>query len=404
MGCSWPSFSSPSTVVISAPSACTASTVHDFTALPFSSTVHAPQYVVSQPTCVPVRSRSSRSNSTSSLRGSIWSSCGLPLTRILMATLSIASGIKMTHLHLFAAGPAPCDLDGSLDQRPRQPALIVRGAAHVGLRIGRGLCRFHRRDKGFWRDGLPAKSALRVLRPDRRQAYTTQENRRLLAGVTLHDQLYRGTRRGVHRRRTLKCDIGPAAALGRIPHNHFAEQLIVPQRGGVGILDELRQGHRPFALRAQAAHFSGEGQQHGCPVAAWVSLRQRPPDGPPIAYLHIGDTRRTVMNNGNTGGSLRALDFRVPGQGAKSQAPVLLLDVGDPGNKVEINQVSGIGEAQLHQGNQALPARQRLGFLAQFRQHGAGLLERTGAVIVKCSGIHSSVLPCPPIRRAGPPV
>ena len=40
-GWSWPSWTSPSTVMISAPSACTASIVHDLTALPSTSTVQA---------------------------------------------------------------------------------------------------------------------------------------------------------------------------------------------------------------------------------------------------------------------------------------------------------------------------------------------------------------------------
>jgi len=43
----------PSTVETSRPSACTASTVQDFTGWPSSSTVHAPQWVVSQPMCFP---------------------------------------------------------------------------------------------------------------------------------------------------------------------------------------------------------------------------------------------------------------------------------------------------------------------------------------------------------------
>ena len=41
-------------VVISAPSACTASTAQLFTDTPFMCTVHAPQLDVSQPTGVPV--------------------------------------------------------------------------------------------------------------------------------------------------------------------------------------------------------------------------------------------------------------------------------------------------------------------------------------------------------------
>ena len=44
----------PSIVVTSVPSACTASTVHDFTDSPSSSTVQAPHDDVSQPTLVPL--------------------------------------------------------------------------------------------------------------------------------------------------------------------------------------------------------------------------------------------------------------------------------------------------------------------------------------------------------------
>ncbi len=47
-------------VVISAPSACTASTEQLLTLMPSSSTVQAPQFVVSQPTGVPVRPATSR--------------------------------------------------------------------------------------------------------------------------------------------------------------------------------------------------------------------------------------------------------------------------------------------------------------------------------------------------------
>ena len=43
-----------------APSHCTASSVHDFTAMPLRCTVQAPHWLVSQPTWVPVRPASSR--------------------------------------------------------------------------------------------------------------------------------------------------------------------------------------------------------------------------------------------------------------------------------------------------------------------------------------------------------
>src|SRR5579864_5023835 len=53
-GCSSLAVARPSTVPISCPSACTASMVQDFAGRPSTSTVHAPQLVVSHPMWVPV--------------------------------------------------------------------------------------------------------------------------------------------------------------------------------------------------------------------------------------------------------------------------------------------------------------------------------------------------------------
>ena len=60
MGWSLPSLASPSIVRMSAPSACTANMLHDFIARPLTMMVHAPHWLVSHPTCVPVRLRTSR--------------------------------------------------------------------------------------------------------------------------------------------------------------------------------------------------------------------------------------------------------------------------------------------------------------------------------------------------------
>ena len=51
---------SPSSVVTDCPSACTASTVQDFTDSPSTSTVQAPQEVVSQPMLVALSPTTSR--------------------------------------------------------------------------------------------------------------------------------------------------------------------------------------------------------------------------------------------------------------------------------------------------------------------------------------------------------
>ena len=67
-------------VVIVHPSACTASTVHDFTDSPSRWTVQAPHDEVSHPTLVPVSPRASRRWWTSSVRGSTSCPTWFPLT------------------------------------------------------------------------------------------------------------------------------------------------------------------------------------------------------------------------------------------------------------------------------------------------------------------------------------
>src|SRR5260370_30291160 len=62
------------------PWACRAKSEHDFTAAPSSRTVHAPHWLVSQPTCVPVSPSTSRRKWTRSNRGSTFWVSLCPLT------------------------------------------------------------------------------------------------------------------------------------------------------------------------------------------------------------------------------------------------------------------------------------------------------------------------------------
>src|SRR3954452_21244422 len=74
-------------VVTSAPSACTASTLHDFTLVPLRCTVQAPQLLVSQPMTVPVLPTFSRRYCTSSIRGSTSSATFSPSTMRLIRVM-----------------------------------------------------------------------------------------------------------------------------------------------------------------------------------------------------------------------------------------------------------------------------------------------------------------------------
>src|SRR6267143_2256667 len=71
-------------VVTDRPSTCTANSEHDFTAWPSSRTVHAPHWLVSHPTCVPVSPSASRRKWTSNIRGSTSRVASAPFTWIVM--------------------------------------------------------------------------------------------------------------------------------------------------------------------------------------------------------------------------------------------------------------------------------------------------------------------------------
>src|SRR5581483_11196714 len=61
-------------------------------------------------------------------------------------------------------------------------------------------------------------------------------------------------------------------------------------------------------------------------------------------------------------------------------------------NEIQVHQMPGIGEAQLHQRNETLPASQQFGLFAELRQHRHCLPQRTGAVVMKGTWVHDFVL------------
>src|SRR3954447_24073470 len=160
IGSSCPSLWSDSTVRISCPSHIAASTVHDLTGLPSISTTQAPQFDVSQPQWVPVRSSVSRMKCTSSMRGSTSCETCSPLTVI--ETL-------MSCLLVVGAGQRPAQR--AAREHAREVTLVVDRAAAVGARravLGRNLV--HLREQLVARR-LPAQELLGACEVHGREAH-----------------------------------------------------------------------------------------------------------------------------------------------------------------------------------------------------------------------------------------
>src|SRR5262245_65461758 len=99
----------PSMVVTLLPAACAASTVQDLTARPSIWTTQAPHWLVSQPTCVPVRLRFSLKRWTRRVRSSTSTETALPFTvSLTVDTLTPPDGVFCLVL-IRGIGAVSCD-------------------------------------------------------------------------------------------------------------------------------------------------------------------------------------------------------------------------------------------------------------------------------------------------------
>src|ERR1700724_269470 len=354
MGCSLPSFSRPSTVVISDPSACTANMVQDFTASPFISTVQAPQYVVSQPTCVPVRSQVSRRNSTSNMRGSTCRAYCLRFTLMLtltaiffpVAIAGILSGIEMGSFDLFSAGTARGNLKGALHQSYDELALVVGGSAHVGLRIGGSTSGFAGSGNRFVAQAFSTKCRLSLGRANRRQSNAAKSNGHIPADVARHGELHGSAGTRIHGSAPLECKISAAAALRWNLDFNFGYKFVVSERRCVGVLDEVCQGDSARAVRPEAVNGGLERDQGVGPIAAWIGLSERAAHGAPLSTLHAGNPSGAVAQDGNLFCQRGAFDLGVAGHCSEVQRSPIFFDKGGARDEVQVHEVLRISEAK----------------------------------------------------------
>ena len=111
-------------VVTSEPSAWTAKTVQDLALRPSMSTVQAPHWLVSQPTCVPVRLRCSRRKWTRSIRGSTCALRTLPFTVIETWTMRPSSAHSLYKTRSTPKRNSPSQTEtrhDALEARPSEP-------------------------------------------------------------------------------------------------------------------------------------------------------------------------------------------------------------------------------------------------------------------------------------------
>src|SRR5215469_8895500 len=260
-GCSSLAAASPSTVSISWPSAWTANIVHDLTGVPSTSTVHAPQLLVSQPVWVPVSRSPYRIRWASSSRGSTSAVFFSPLmvNEIRRTGTSPASSRAGSEYNVVISGRplrrlAADAAQDALDERRHNVPLVFRTAPVVCPGPGR-----RGRQRGGFADRLGGERPAGECRGgvgggDRRSADAGQRDARL--GDDIARTLYRDRDAdgGEVANAALELEVaaGPLASRRR---DHCLDCYLVR---GKSVLerpgDELGHRDRPPPVRALSDH------------------------------------------------------------------------------------------------------------------------------------------------------
>ena len=81
-------------------------------------------------------------------------------------------------------------------------------------------------------------------------------------------------------------------------------------------------------------------------------------------------------------------EFVLNGHRADTDGFAFFTDAAQFFDPVKVDQVGGLGEAQLHHGQQAMASSEQFGFRAQTAQQRDGLANGFGRVVVKCGWDH----------------
>ena len=119
-------------------------------------------------------------------------------------------------------------------------------------------------------------------------------------------------------------------------------------------------------------------------------MSDRTADRAAVTYLRIADVagsmrqQRHVLGKDRTG-----LDVHVAGERANRDVVAGVADVRQVGDATDVDQDARLGEAQLHQRQQAVPAGQKLGVLTMLADEADCLFGGTGTDVIEGGGNHA---------------
>jgi hypothetical protein len=162
----------------------------------------------------------------------------------------------------------------------------------------------------------------------------------------------------------------------------LGEQFVRCQPRLEQALEEVGGRDLPGAGRAAGHQHPAQRQHHRGQVGRGVAVDQRPTDRAPVPHLGIAHlASRVGQQRHRRDEQLGMLDVVMAGQRADRDVPVLGPDVAQLMQRAEVDEHLWLGQPQLHQWQQRVPARQELGLVAVLGGQRQRLVSRGRALV-----------------------
>ena len=147
--------------------------------------------------------------------------------------------------------------------------------------------------------------------------------------------------------------------------DHLADQLVVLERGGEDVLEEVFGRVAPLV----GDDLGVENQRQGRVVAGRVGVGHDATDAAQVADLVVADLVGDLGQDGQVLlDGVAVLELDVAHQRAHAELAALDGDVVELLDRIDVDQGAGLGEPEAHERDQAVAAGQHLGILAEALQ------------------------------------
>src|SRR4051794_25113678 len=359
--------------------------VHDLALSPSTWTVHAPQLLVSQPTCVPVSPKLSLRRWTSRRRGSTSASWTSPLTPTEMCWVLMVAGLLRVREGAFG-GVAECPQGQLRGHRP----LVFDRSPDVGDGAGLRSRGSARGPEQVVRRGVPDQDGLCVGRSEGGIGDSGQADPRTLDMTGIVQPDHRGdTDRGEVADLALELLVR-ARGVARSPdHADLGQDLGRFYRGLERVEEEVACRDLAAPGLTPADDRGVAGDEDGGPIGGGIGVGHRATDRPPVADLRITDRRghvveqRVVVDD-----DVELVDLAVRRASADAEVVVRLHDPVEAGHVTQVDEERGLSESELDQRDEAVTAGEQLCLAFPVRQDPEGLVEVPWTDVIELAGNH----------------